>query len=86
MVDHRARYLVFTSRSGDTKPAAKELVESLVKRGVNVKAFACNISDKAAFAAVLKEVDSEYPPITGVLTCAIQLQVSRTYSEKATAK
>ncbi|KAG9239333.1 hypothetical protein BJ875DRAFT_491623 [Amylocarpus encephaloides] len=74
MVDHGARYLVFTSRSGATKPQAKELVDGLIKRGVHVKAFACDISDLDAFTKVLKEVEAEYPPIRGLLTCAMQLQ------------
>ncbi|TQN73576.1 Highly reducing polyketide synthase alt5 [Colletotrichum shisoi] len=76
MVDHGARYLAFTSRSGATKPAAKELVDNLVKRGVNVKAFACDISQKEAFAAALEKIKADFPPIAGVLTCAMQLQDS----------
>lgn len=76
MVDHGARNLVFTSRSGDQQPRAKELVEGLVRRGVKVKAYACDISDREAFQAVLKEVEESFPPIRGVLTCAMQLQVS----------
>lgn len=75
MVDHGARYLAFTSRSGATKPAAKELVDNVVKRGVNVKAFACDISQKEVFAAAFDEIKAEFPPIAGVLTCAMQLQV-----------
>ncbi|KAI3400337.1 hypothetical protein diail_3354 [Diaporthe ilicicola] len=76
MVDHGATHLVFTSRSGATKPAAKKLVDSLVKRGVKVKAFACDISQVSAFADVLEEVNRDFPPICGVLTCAMQLQDS----------
>jgi len=75
MVDHGARNLVFTSRSGDGHPRSKELLESLAKRGAKVKAFACDISDRSAFKEVLREVDATFPPIRGVLTCAMQLQV-----------
>ncbi|KAJ3957697.1 hypothetical protein N0V92_005716 [Colletotrichum tropicale] len=82
MVDHGARYLAFTSRSGATKPAAKELVDNLVKRGVNVKAFACDISQKEVFAAALDEIKADFPPIAGVLTCAMQLQnAGNTYQD-----
>lgn len=50
-------------------------MDNLVKRGVNVKAFACDISQKEVFAAALDEIKADYPPIAGVLTCAMQLQV-----------
>ena len=76
MVDQGARNIVFTSRSGAKRPEAQKLIEDLIKRGAMVEAFACDTSDANEFAKVLEQVNNRFPPIRGVLTCAMHLQVS----------
>ncbi|KAJ5715842.1 uncharacterized protein N7483_013023 [Penicillium malachiteum] len=70
-----AKHLVFTSRSGATKPEAKSLIDELQGQGVNTLAFACDISDAKEFRDVLDAVEAnDFPPIKGVINCAMQLQ------------
>ncbi|GLA55110.1 type I Iterative Polyketide synthase (PKS) [Aspergillus niger] len=74
MADQGARNLIFTSRSGDKRPEAKKLLANLRAQGVHVKAYACDISHASQLDAVLKEAAVEFPPIRGVVTCAMHLQ------------
>ncbi|OJZ83577.1 hypothetical protein ASPFODRAFT_220554 [Aspergillus luchuensis CBS 106.47] len=74
MADQGARNLIFTSRSGDKRPEAKNLLANLRAQGVYVKAYACDISHASQLDAVLKEAAVEFPPIRGVDTCAMHLQ------------
>lgn len=76
MVDQGARNLVFTSRSGAKRPEAQELIKDLTERGAKVEAFACDTSDVSDFSMVLEQVKARFPPIRGVITCAMHLQVS----------
>lgn len=81
MVDQGARNLIFTSRSGAKKVEAQKLLENLRRRGARVEAFACDRSNIAEFSKVLEEVNAQYPPIRGVLTCAMHLQVQQSTHE-----
>ncbi|CAG8327922.1 unnamed protein product [Penicillium salamii] len=75
MSDQGAKHLVFTSRSGATKPEARKLLDELQGRGVNTLAFSCDISDANQLQDVLAAVEAnQFPPIKGVINCAMQLQ------------
>ncbi|KAE8150832.1 putative polyketide synthase [Aspergillus avenaceus] len=75
MADQGAKHLVFTSRSGGSKPEAKMHLEHLQARGVKALAFASDISDPDRLRDVLASIDaSHFPPIKGVINCAMQLQ------------
>ncbi|OJD32113.1 polyketide synthase [Diplodia corticola] len=74
MVSQGARNLVFTSRSGAKKPEAQALLDVLHKHGAKTKAFACDISNASDLRQVLDCVKRQFPPIRGVVTCAMQLQ------------
>ncbi|KAL2069774.1 hypothetical protein VTL71DRAFT_14453 [Oculimacula yallundae] len=74
MVDQGARNLVFTSRSGAKRPEAQALIRDLTERGAKVEAFACDISNVSDLLEVLEQVRAHFPPIRGVLTCAMHLQ------------
>ncbi|KAJ5788006.1 hypothetical protein N7457_002996 [Penicillium paradoxum] len=75
MADQGAKHIVFTSRSGATKPEAKKLVEELHARGVNTLAYACDISDANQLRDIIADVKTNhFPPIKGVINCAMQLQ------------
>jgi NAD(P)-dependent dehydrogenase (short-subunit alcohol dehydrogenase family) len=75
MVRQGARYLVFTSRSGAARPEAQKLLKELAEQGAKTKVFACDISNVCEFEHVLEHVTAEFPPIRGVITGAMQLQV-----------
>jgi NAD(P)-dependent dehydrogenase (short-subunit alcohol dehydrogenase family) len=75
MVQQGARHIVFTSRSGATKPEAQKLLAELHKMGAKTMAFACDISKVSELQKVLTAIDKELPPVKGVITCAMQLQV-----------
>lgn len=76
LVDSGARNIAFVSRSGATQPAARAVVESLSSRagGVNVKAYAADVADKASLAAALAHCGEELPPIKGVIQMAMVLK------------
>ncbi|KAL1634456.1 Type I Iterative PKS [Diplodia intermedia] len=74
MVGQGARNLVFTSRSGAKRAEAQTLLDALHKHGAKTKAFACDISNASDLRQVLECVKRQFPPIRGVVTCAMQLQ------------
>ena len=61
MVEHGAEHLVLTSRRGEQAPGAAELRAELEQSGVRVTIAACDVSDRAAVAAVLDAVPEELP-------------------------
>lgn len=75
MVQQGARHIVFTSRSGATKPEAQKLIAQLEEMGAKTMAFACDISIASELKRILAVVKEEFPPVRGVITCAMQLQV-----------
>lgn len=75
MVDQGARNIVFTSRSGATKPEAQKLLDNLARKGARTKAFACDISHASQLNQVLEEIKVDFPPIRGVITGTMHLQV-----------
>ncbi|KAK3990438.1 Compactin diketide synthase mokB [Cladorrhinum sp. PSN332] len=75
MAARGARYLVFTSRSGATKPEAQALLAKLEEQGVKTNAFACDIGDEAELQRILKEIEAlGFPKIAGTVTFAMQIQ------------
>lgn len=75
MAEKGARYFVTTSRSGAKDPKAIALIEELSKQGVQIRVFACDISDEAALGSVLSDLStSEFPPIKGTVICSMSVQ------------
>ncbi|CAO2653522.1 Nn.00g029330.m01.CDS01 [Neocucurbitaria sp. VM-36] len=70
-----ARNIAFLSRSGDSTPQAKGIVDELLAaEGVQVKAFRGDISDRASFSAAMKQCEQELPPVKGVIQMAMVLR------------
>ncbi|MFI7367820.1 SDR family NAD(P)-dependent oxidoreductase [Streptomyces sp. NPDC050149] len=66
---HRVRHLALVSRRGADAPGAAELAAELEAAGARVTVAACDVSDREALAALLKEFDAERP-LTGVVHAA----------------
>ncbi|MGC9443213.1 type I polyketide synthase, partial [Streptomyces sp. WG5] len=63
------RHLLLTSRRGDRAEGAGELVQELTGLGARVTVVACDVSDRAALAAMLAAVPAEHP-VSGVVHTA----------------
>lgn len=75
MAERGARYFVTTSRSGARDPKATTLIKELSEQGVQIKVFACDISDEVALESVLSDLsNSEFPPIKGTVICSMSVQ------------
>ncbi|WP_330239527.1 SDR family NAD(P)-dependent oxidoreductase [Streptomyces sp. NBC_00525] len=58
---HGVRHLLLAGRRGAEAPGADELRAELAEAGASVKFASCDVSDRAAIAALLAEVDSAHP-------------------------
>ena len=73
MQERGCRNFVFLSRSGATKPEAKEVVDRLTESGASVQVFNVDASDEEAVAEVVHQVSSKLP-IKGVVHAAMVLR------------
>nr|WP_030788382.1 type I polyketide synthase [Streptomyces sp. NRRL S-920] len=69
---HGVRRLVLTSRRGPAAPAAAGLRDELAAAGAHVETVACDVTDRAAVAALIASVPQEHP-LTAVVHCAAAL-------------
>jgi hypothetical protein len=77
MASRGARFLVFLSRSGDSKRTTQELLAELQANGVVAHALRCDVSDEAAVIASLEEARRlGMPEIAGVLQASMELNDS----------
>ncbi|MBI0300580.1 SDR family NAD(P)-dependent oxidoreductase, partial [Streptomyces sp. PRKS01-29] len=65
-----AEHLVLTSRRGPGAPGADKLRAELTELGAKVTVAACDVADRAALEALVREVEAEGPPIRSVLHIA----------------
>jgi acyl transferase domain-containing protein/NADP-dependent 3-hydroxy acid dehydrogenase YdfG len=65
----RVRNLLLVSRSGDDAEEAAALVEDLRTSGVRVTLAACDVADRDALTALLREIPDEHP-LTAVVHAA----------------
>ncbi|MFD8460379.1 type I polyketide synthase [Streptomyces antimycoticus] len=66
---HGVRHLVLAGRRGAGTEGADALVAELTGQGARVTAAACDVSDRAAVAALLAAIPAEHP-LTGVVHAA----------------
>jgi acyl transferase domain-containing protein/NADPH:quinone reductase-like Zn-dependent oxidoreductase/NAD(P)-dependent dehydrogenase (short-subunit alcohol dehydrogenase family)/SAM-dependent methyltransferase/acyl carrier protein len=71
LVESGARHLVLTSRSGAATPEAEVFVESLRKRGADVKVVQANIGSSKDVAQLMAEIRSGDRPLRGVFHLAM---------------
>ena len=76
MVDHGARHLILLGRSGIKDESARQFVDSLSVRGVQVAAPACDITIESSLVQVLEDCSSSMPPIKGCIQGSMVLNVS----------
>ena len=68
-----AKHIAFISRSGDTKPEAKNTLADLRNLGVHPTSYACDIVDYKSLKAVVQQMSSDLPPIKGLVQAAMVL-------------
>ncbi|MEV6214041.1 SDR family NAD(P)-dependent oxidoreductase [Nocardia sp. NPDC051833] len=68
---HGARHLLLTSRRGADAPGATELAEQLRDLGAEVTLAACDVSDRAALAALLDGIPADRPLVGVVHSAAV---------------
>lgn len=66
---HGVRRLVLVGRRGADAPGATELLAELRALGAEAEALACDVADRDALAALLKDIPSDRP-LTGVVHAA----------------
>lgn len=72
---HGVRSLLLASRSGPDNPLTQDLCRRLAEQGAQVAVVACDVSDRAALAAMLTHVPQDWP-LTGVVHAAAVLEDS----------
>jgi acyl transferase domain-containing protein/NADPH:quinone reductase-like Zn-dependent oxidoreductase/short-subunit dehydrogenase/acyl carrier protein len=65
--------LVLISRRGEKSPGAKKAIAELTDQGVNVTAFACDVTDRRKLSELIDRVQKNMPPIKGILHAAMVL-------------
>ena len=71
LADKGARHLVLIGRSGPATQEARQAIEALRARGVAVLAQACDVTDKAALADLLRHIEAGMPALKGVVHAAM---------------
>ncbi|KAK1140308.1 Type I Iterative Polyketide synthase (PKS) [Aspergillus melleus] len=74
IVDRGAKHLILLSRSGAVSEPSQELVRKLTRRGVNVAAPQCDISDAQMLGDILHGCTKTMPPIKGVIQATMVLR------------
>lgn len=70
-----ARNIAFLSRSGDSTPAAKAILDELAaSESVKVKAYRGDVGDTESFKAAMAQCERELPTIKGVVQMAMVLR------------
>ncbi|MFD1670263.1 type I polyketide synthase, partial [Streptomyces calvus] len=75
LADRGARDLVLTSRRGEGAPGAPDLVADLADRGCTATVVACDVTDRAAVAALLDRLAAEGRTVRSVFHTAAVIEL-----------
>ena len=73
LAEHGAKNLAFISRSGDSRPEAKQAINEIRKLGVNAVAYPCDAVDPEAVKATFAKMSAEMPRLKGLIQAAMVL-------------
>ena len=76
LIDHGAQSMIFLSRSGAQTPDATAFVTDLKAQGIHVGVYQCDISNFRQLEETLASCATTFPPIRGVIQCAMNLRDS----------
>ena len=76
LAERGAKTLIFLSRSGSSNPEARSFLEEFQHVGILATAIAVDVAEKAQLQAVIERIHHNFPPIKGVIHCAMDLRVS----------
>lgn len=74
LANRSARHLCIISRSGAKSQDALKLAQRLEDQGVQVRSFACDVSDERSLKHAVEACTAEMPPIRGVIQGAMVLR------------
>ena len=74
MVERGARYLMLLSRSGPRDDAQRTFLSELRGKGAIIETPACDITDRAKFATVLKNCSKTMPEVNGLIQASMVLR------------
>jgi NADPH:quinone reductase-like Zn-dependent oxidoreductase/acyl carrier protein/SAM-dependent methyltransferase len=73
LVRHGALHLALLGRRGADSPEAGAALDEFAQMGVEARAFACDVTDRASLATVIAEIGARMPPLKGVVHAATVL-------------
>jgi NADPH:quinone reductase-like Zn-dependent oxidoreductase/acyl carrier protein len=76
LCERGVRHLALVSRRGNATPGAEQTLAALRDAGTEVRAFACNVSDRIALASTLRDIRASMPPLCGVIHAAMAIDDS----------
>lgn len=76
MVEHGAHHIVLLSQTGKITSELNRLISDsrIVSASIYIKL--CDVADKAAVTALVKDLQNTLPPIRGLIHVALALRVS----------
>jgi acyl transferase domain-containing protein/NADPH:quinone reductase-like Zn-dependent oxidoreductase/acyl carrier protein len=74
LADRGARHLVLVGRKAPSSEEALSTLADLAARGVSVRVMSCDITDRAAVARLLDEIEAGGPKLAGLIHGAMVLQ------------
>ncbi|CAG7949237.1 unnamed protein product [Penicillium olsonii] len=74
LAERGAKTLIFLSRSGSSNPEARSFLEEFQHVGILATAIAVDVAEKAQLQAVIERIHHNFPPIKGVIHCAMDLR------------
>ena len=73
LAEHGARHLALLGRRGAATPGADAALAGFALTGAEARAYACDVADERAVAAVLKDIRAGMPPLRGIVHAAMVL-------------